>query len=347
MAREEEFQSFEEGEGGRGASPRRFTAAELVACEACLRANAPTRMSCLYCGAKLPLTEESAAHRRPELKRLEEWEQGFNVVLLSRGAPLPARDVLEEAAALLRLGAERLGEMLGAGHSLPLARASSAEEAELVVTRLGALGLAAAVFADEELARPPARVRALDFEEGGLVLRQGPDTTPRRVPWGEVALLVKGRVVSRRVEFAERRARFGGRSELVEARELAADEAVLDVYAAGEGDWDGFRILSSGFDYSCLGARKRLLAAENFEALVETLRGAAAAAEFDEDYARLRPLLTAAWPAAEQTESLGLRRERAGRVNTEAVTRISNEGQFTRYARLRQRLALRRRAENR
>ena len=52
------------------------------------------------------------------------------------------------------------------------------------------------------------------------------------MPWSEVVLLVKGRVVSRRVEVAERKRGFAGRSEMVEARELATDEAVLDIYTS-------------------------------------------------------------------------------------------------------------------
>src|SRR5688500_2575287 len=64
---------------------RRFTAEELIACEKCARANAPTRMNCLYCGALLPVTEQRAELVRPTLKKLEEWEQGINVVLLPRG----------------------------------------------------------------------------------------------------------------------------------------------------------------------------------------------------------------------------------------------------------------------
>jgi hypothetical protein len=104
--------------------------------------------------------------------------------------------------------------------------------------------------------------------------------------------------------------------------------------------------MSGGFDYSCLGEGKGLLAAENFEALVAALRARAPSAVYDEEYARLRPLLADVWPSAERTESLGLRRDRPGRVNTEAVTTVSNEGQFTRYSRLRQLLVLRARAES-
>lgn len=349
MAREEEFAGLDESGQLAGREPdaaRPFAHEQMVACEECLRANAPTRLTCLYCGAKLPATEQSAALRRPVLKKLDEWEQGFNVVALAGRAQATTPEMLEEAASLMRLDAGRLGEIVNSGLALPLARTSTAEEAELVVERLRALGLQAEVFADEALARRPLRVRAFDFEEGALVCLTGPGAEPRRVRWGEVALLVRGRVVSRRVEVAERKRGFGGRSEMVDARELASDEEVLDVYAASAGDETGFRVLSGGFDYSCLGEAKGLLAASNFGALVEALRARAASAQYDEGYARLRPLLSDAWPAGERTESLGLRRERAGRINTEAVTTVSNEGQFTRYARLRHLLTLRARAES-
>ena len=133
---------------------------------------------------------------------------------------------------------------------------------------------------------------------------------------------------------------------MVEAREFAADEAVLDIYLSFEGEGAGFRVMSGGFDYSCLGDAKGLLAAENFGALVGALRRRAPAAVYDDGYARLRPLLTDVWPPAERNESLGLKRGHAGRLNSEAATTVSNEAQFTRYARLRHLLVLRGRAES-
>ena len=319
---------------------RAFAPAQLVACPVCLRANAPTRMNCLYCGAPLPQTAESAELRRPTLKKLEEWEQGFNVVLLPRGTELPP-EANASAASLLRLDAARLTEIVGSGRALPLARASTVAEGELIVRRLGALGLAAELFADEELAKPPARARALTLDEDALVCWPGLDAEPRRVAWPEVLLLVKGRVVTKRVEVEERRDKLGGHGEVVETREIATDEAVLDIYAASQSEEDCFRVMADGFDYSCLGADKGLLARENFVKLVEALRARATAAAFDDEYASTRALLSAAWPPAERTESAGLRRERPGRFNTEAATVVTNEPQFTRYSRLRRRLALR------
>jgi hypothetical protein len=328
------------------AAPRRFTAEELVACEKCARANAPTRMNCLYFGARLPVTEQNAALRRPVLKKLEEWESGFNVVIGPRARAELSPEEIAEAASLLRLDASRLTEMIESRRALPLARTSSTEEVELISKRLGALGLAVEVFTDEVLSKQPARVRALALDDDdALVCHAGPDAEPRRLRWSGIALLVTGRIVTKRVEVAERQAKLSSRSRIVEARELATDEAVLDIYATDDRE-DGFRVMADSFDYSCLGASKRLLARDNFNALVESLRARAPHAAFDDEYARLRGLLSAAWPPSEHTGSLGLRRERAGRYNTEAVTTVSNEAQFTRYARLRWTLALRGRAKD-
>jgi hypothetical protein len=330
---------------------RPFAPEQLVACDECLRANAPTRMACLYCGAALPRTKESAAHWRPTLKKLEEWEQGYNVVTLARGAGALTSSAAEEAASLLRLDAGGLKEIIVQGRAMPIARTASADEAWLAVEKLRELGLVTEVFPDEVLARRPLRARAFEFEEDALVCRTGQEAEPRRVPWSEVVLLVTGRVVARRVEVAERKRGLVSRSETVETRELASDEAVLDIYTSSFDEHEahgaggaGFRVLSGGFDYSCLGAGKGLLAVDNFKALVSALRERAPSAVHDEEYARLRPLLSDVWPSVERTESLGLRRERAGRYNTEAVTNVSNEIQFTRYARLRHLLVLRARA---
>ena len=57
----------------------------------------PTRPTCLYCGASLPRTKQDAALWRPTLKKLEEWEQGFNVVTLPRAAGALTSDAAEEA----------------------------------------------------------------------------------------------------------------------------------------------------------------------------------------------------------------------------------------------------------
>jgi len=346
LAREEDLNTFDLSEDARVASQaRRFEPGELVACDACLRANAPTRMNCLYCGAPLPVTERSAALRRPALRKLEEWERGFNVVLHPT-CSRPARETIEEVATLLRLDADRISEIVETGTTLPIARAASEEEASLIVERLKARGLEAELFMDETLARTPVRVRALAFDASALVLFESAEREPARIAWNEIALLVEGRIVTRRVEFEERPSKLSMRGKLTDAREIATDEAVLDIQTADEA-FEGFRVLADGFDYSCLGAKKSLLARDNFKTLVSELRKRATRAAFDGEYARLRGALSSVWPPAERNVSGGLRRDGPGRLNTESVTVVSNEAQFTRYARLRQLLALRERARGR
>jgi hypothetical protein len=344
LAREDELTGFDGAEDSREpahapGAQRPFEPGELVACDRCSRANAPTRMNCLYCGAKLPVTERSAALRRPALRKLEEWEQGFNVVLHPPPAR-PAPETVEELAALLRLDAARLSEMFDAGTTLPVARAASGEEAELIVGRLKARGLDAEVLGDDLLARTPARVRSLGFDADALVLMPTAEAEPARVSWGDLMLFIVGRVVYRRIELDERPSKLAGRGRLTDAREVASDEAVLDIYTS-DAAHEGFRVMADGFDYSCLGAGKGLLARDNFKTLVAELRARAPRASLDEEYARLRGVLAPAWPPAERNESGGLRRERPGRLNKESVTVVSNESQFTRYARMRRRLALR------
>jgi hypothetical protein len=347
LPREDEFTDFDafaraNVAAGAGEPPRRFAADELVACEKCSRPNAPTRMNCLYCGTPLPVTEQSESLRRPALKKLEEWEHGFSVVIHPRGGEELLPEEIAEAASLLKLDPERLGEIIASRRALPLVRANTEEGAAVFVKRLGALGIKAEVFADEILEKQPERVRALALNEDALVCWTSPEEEPRRLGWTEVVLLVVGRVVTRRVEIEQRQTKLSSRSRVVDTRELTADEAVLDIYTQA---CEGFRVMADGFDYSCLGAGKRLLARDNFSALVAALRERAPSAVFDDEYARKRALLNAAWPPSEHTGSSGLRRERTGRLNTESVTTTSNETQFTRYARLRLQLALRARAK--
>ena len=340
---------FEEEElfGGAEAEAtdrRAFKRDELIACERCGRASPPTRMKCLYCGATLPAVEGGEDRRRPALKPLEEWERGFNVVLTPRGGEgsHPRGDALAEAASLVRLKPEQLSEMVAARAALPLARTGEREETELLQHRLTALGLDVEIVADEELAvetEPPRRVRKIEFDGEGLTGFVGVGGESRRAEWADVVVIVVGRIFKKRIEVEERMKRRAA-SEVVESRELLEDEGVVDLHFADTPA--GWRVAASGFDYSCLGARKSLLASENFARLCEEFRVRASDAAFDDSYRRVRHLLQFAWSPTEQKEAGGVRRARPGRVSTEAVTSVSNEAQFTRYSRLLRRFALRR-----
>ncbi|HEV2882483.1 MAG TPA: hypothetical protein VGX24_14485 [Pyrinomonadaceae bacterium] len=334
-------------DAGMTFAPRAFAPAEMVACDACLRGNPPTRMNCLYCGAALPAPAAGVDLRRPTLRPLEAWEQGFNVVLpWTEDEPCELSvDNLTEAAALLHLEAGQLREIWDARTHLPLARAATRDEAALVERKLRALGWRVEVVADEALGvetDPPKRIRKLEIGTDALAGWTSAEGESARVAWESVTLLVAGRIARKRIEVEERRGggrRRGAESDVVETREFHEDESALDLYFADSiVNW---RIMAENFDYTCLGAAKGLTAAENFKRLVETLGQRAPRAVYDDSYRSARHYLKFAWPLAEQTEAGSLKRIAPGRYNAEAVTSMTNETQFTRYGRLLQYFRLR------
>lgn len=315
--------------------PRGFAPDQMVRCEACLRANPPTRTSCLYCAAQLPATETSAVLQRPTLRRLEKWELGFNVILVPDSAAHPSEEALQEAAEFLRFTKQDFKRIIEAREALPVARAATFNEASLVERKLIELGLKTLLIPDSDMEpddSAPKRVRALELMESELLAHSAGGGEGWRASWSDITLLVAGRIFVREIEVVERKGRRA-ENEIVDAREMSADEAVLDIYTAQSDR--GWRISAGSFDFSCLGARKGLVAAQNFSTLMEVLRLRASNAIYDDSYNRVRNHLSAVWPLEQHTEPRGWHRKRPGHVSTEAVTRSDNESQFTRYSRLR------------
>lgn len=311
--------------------PRGFTKEELVGCESCMRLNPPTRTSCLYCGAALPITAVSSVQVKPTLRPLETWEQGFNVILLP-GDQACSDLTVKKISALVKLDAADVRELVMSGVALPLARCVVQEEAALVETRLSELGIKVLIVADQELdVDPPTRVRTIDLTDDSLVVFPTGREGVQSIPWRDITLMVVGRRIVRRLEVAERQTKRSGK-EVVDSRELSTDAERLDIYSKrAEQPW---RVAADNFDFSCLREMKTLLVAKNFRSLIEELRKRAEFANFDDSYLRLRKLLSLVWSLEQRTESLGLRKPRMGRINTAVVTTSDNEMQFTRYSRL-------------
>ena len=312
---------------------RPFSHDEMVTCPECLRANPPTRQGCLYCGAELPRSDMTAGLRHPTLRQPEKWEEGFNVVLCRQAKT--TKELLAEVAGLLRLSTEAARRILHSARPLPLARLNSAEEARLVHERLSRTGLSVIVVSDSDLLvgdENRKRVRAFDFTKDGITAHAAGSNEVWPAGWSEISLMVTGRHIERRVELEERPKRAG--SEAVEAREMIDDLLLLDIYSKAV-DGGAWRVASNSFDFSCLGQRKGRITTRNFETLVEVLRERAPEVVLDDSYDSLRHALAPVWPPEERTESRGLRRERPGRYNVEAVMTSDNETQFTRYSRLR------------
>jgi len=320
--------------------PLGFTPDQMVRCEECLRANPPTRVTCLYCSEPLPLTEVSAQLRKPNLRPPDKGQPGYNNIFLPQIQSDIDEKVLNQASDLLKLPPETLQRILSAQKSLPLARTASREEALLVLERLRDLGLETITLADDDLGQPDncvTRVRSIRLNETGMILQQSGATEGNQISWSDLRLLVLGRLLTRRMEIRERKTRKD-ENEILNSSEFFDDEAVMDLYATS--DFQTWRISAKSFDFSCLEQQKTLLTTENFAILVRLIRSNAVQAEFDDTYIAVRQLLEPVWCSEQQTESSGWRRERPGKYSLGATTVNSNENQFTRYSRLRYYLSL-------
>jgi hypothetical protein len=320
-----------------------FAREQMVACEQCLRINPPTRVNCMYCGALLPLNETTTNLQKPTLRRLEKWELGYNNLLVPHAVEL-AESGLAEAANVLKLSPADLTAIISSDVPLPLARTATLEEASLVQRRLRVFGIETRIIADAELGvneAGPMRVRSIEFDEAGFRVVQTSESPSFRIAWPELILIVVGRLFSTRVELKEEKS-ARAENRILDSSEFFSDERVMEFYARNQPG--AFRIAENGFDFSCLGSLKRLVAGENMSTLLETFRERSPLAVVDESYKSLRKLLEPVWSTEQQNESGGWRRERPGKYSIGSVNEKNNETQFMRYSLLRRYLLLEARA---
>ena len=313
-------------------APAPFAHDQMVRCDACLRANSPTRLNCLYCAAILPHNETAHRLQKPALRPLEKWEQGYNNILLPPAANLTGV-ALDEAADLLRLQLEDLSRILGSPTPLPLARAATIDEAQLVQRRLSLLGIDSIIMPDAEPGtNGSVKVRAMEIDELGIYAFPTLEAPFIKVRWTELILLVVGRLTVKRVELKERKA-ARAENNIVDSSEFFTDQTVADFYVHTQAP--PFRIAANSFDFSCLGTNKGLLAGENIERLLQLFQERAPHAEYDDSFNVVRKTLEPVWPSEQQSESSGWRRDRPGKYSIGSVMELSNEPQFSRYSRLR------------
>ena len=309
----------------------------MVRCDECLRANPPTRVNCLYCAAVLPHNETTVNLQKPTLRPLEKWEQGYNNIVLPPVANLTPAD-LAEAADLLRLRTEDLSRILASETPLPLARAATIDEAQLVQRRLSLLGIDSSIMPDAEpgtVSSGFVKVRAVEIDESGIYAYQTPEAPFIQIPWSDFLLLVVGRVIVKRIEMKERK---GKRSEksILDSSEFFADEIAADLYARAPAI--PFRFAANSFDFSCLESNKGLIAGENIARLLQLFREHAPGVEYDDSLNSVRKTLEPVWPSEQQNESSGWRRDRPGKYSIGSIMELTNEMQFSRYSRLRRHL---------
>jgi hypothetical protein len=279
----------------------------------------------------LPVTESSARLRKPVLRQPEKHQLGYNNILLP--VERVATEIVADAAALVKLSTENVQQLMSQNVPMPVARTVSREEAELVTLRLRDLGLRCLTVSDEELGLSSSvkRVRAMSFDDDRVVIYHS-GTEETSVLWSDVNLILTARLIETRLEIKERMTRKK-ENEILETNEFFRDEAVIDFYTTTHSfTW---RVGATGFDFSCLGSEKALVANENIGRLQRFIVAKAVNAQLDDSYQRVRNLLELAWSTQPETQSSGWRRERPGKLSVGVATTKSNETQFTRYSRLR------------
>ncbi len=313
-----------------------FKSEEMIVCKKCERMNPPTRLACLYCGAELELGEAQSEFLKPKLRKLENWEKGFNLIYSTDSENFDVSK-LPEIAKILKCEKEFLEKLIAAKKSLPLARSESKKEAEIVQNLLTKFGFQTLIISDEDLAieKPARRLRGIEFLDDKIILILFNQDEIVEIAKKDLAVIVSGAIFERKVEATERRVKKG-ENKILQTDETASDEFLIDVYSRE--DTIGYRIPAKGFDFSCLAAEKGILANENLKRLAQKLREAAPEAEFVDDYLKMREILGNIWQVEERTDSQGLKREGFGKFNLGNITTINNLSQFTKYSRLQRQL---------
>jgi hypothetical protein len=282
------------------------------------------------------MTEAAARLRKPVLRPPEKHQLGYNNILLPPDQVV-AEDVINDAAKLLKLSPESVQGLMSQSVPMPVARTASREEAELVSARMRDLGLECLTMSDEDLGlafseNAVKRVRSMMFDDERVTIFQAGAAEVTEAAWADIVLIVPGRLFETRLEIKERTTRKT-ENEILDTSEFFRDETVIDFYTVSHSST--WRVSASGFDFSCLGCEKALVANENIARLQRLIVSKAVNAHVDDSYARIRNLLELAWGTQAETQSSGWRRERPGKLSVGVATTRSNESQFTRYSRLR------------
>jgi hypothetical protein len=308
-----------------------FKPEEMIACGKCARTNPPNRLKCFYCGAALEISAEQAANIQPQLRKLESWEKGFNLIYLPNSQSENKYN-LAEAAKVLNLEKEDLQKILQAKKPLPVARAESEKEAEIVAKNLGEQDLKVSIISDETLAadKLPTRLRGLEFDGEKLILILFNTDEVTEIGREDLVLIVSGAVYERKTESLEKRKK--GETKVLDATETASDEILIDIYTRANSN--GYRIPAKGFDFSCLESEKGILAVENMSKLIAKLREYAPGAKFVGDYSAVREVLGSVWEVEQRKDSQGLKRHSFGKFDFSNIAITNNTQQFTKYSRL-------------
>ncbi len=313
-----------------------FRAEEMIACAKCARTNPPTRRKCFYCGAELEISEAQSQFLKPNVRTLESWEKAFNLIIKPSGEKFGETRTAEIAKGL-KIEEELLRKIIESGKTLPIARVESEKDAEIGRVFLRNQGVDSIILSDEQMnsEKSPRRLRRIEFDDDKMILILFNQDEVVEIANADLVLIVTGTIYERKIEATEKR-RKKGENQILETTEIASDESLIDIYSRR--DEDGFRIMATGFDFSCLQSEKGILANENIKRLSEKFVQIAPNAKLVSDYLKIRELLAKIWEVEQKTGSQGLKRESFRKFNLGNVTTVSNLPQFTKYSRLQRHL---------
>lgn len=307
-----------------------FDPNEMIGCDGCGRANPPNRLNCIYCGSELDIPLGTSGSIKTNQRKLELWEHGFNVI-----APPSSKtgQDLGKIAALLSMDPADVRMILDTGCPLPLARVESEKEASIISRGLSTLGVNCSTVSDDDLGgdKPPVRLSRIDNVEDRLVLKDFNTANLTEIAKADLAVIVPGILTLSKTDSLENKRR-GGKSKLLSETTTSADESVIDIYTRN--DANGFRVRMTGFDFSCLGEDKRLLAAENIRSLTDFLERQCPNAKLVNNYAVLKQALGVVWEVESRRDSKGVQRMGLRKTEFGAVATINNTSQFTKFSRL-------------
>jgi hypothetical protein len=301
-----------------------FSDEELLPCAKCGRKNSPERIACLYCAAALGVSPTTT---RLKLRKLESWENGQNVIVVRQSGNV------EELARLFSIEATGLESLLASGVVIPIARVASVAEANKIIGSIPNQSFGTLIVSDQELdaTHPPKRLGGLELDIESLGLIDFNTRQVKRIALSDIAFVIKGTIIAGKTSTVEKRKR-GKPKNVLEESSMITDESVIDIYT--KENPTGYRIYNSGFDFSCLGGDKSMLASENMRILLTVLAERLFEAKVVTSYEEAKGIISEIWPVEIRKDHQGLVRSGIGKREFGMTEITNNAEQFTKFSRL-------------
>lgn len=305
-----------------------FRPNELIVCGKCAKSNPPNRLQCFYCGETLDLPAEIADGLLIKPEEIDPLQNGINIVLIPKGRNTETAEIVKAVA----IDEGLIEFALRHDSPMPIARVGEKPDAMRIHDRFSSLGIATKLVPDIELKSetPPKRIRSLAFEKDSISFISFNSNERFDISCSRIEAIIVGSIVETRWDATVKKSRKETKN--LDESSTTSDFGVIDLHIAG--DSIGYRITAHGFDFSCLGENKSLLAVENFRKLIAVIREAAPAAVFDDTYASKQKFLDLVWEPTRRNESKGVQRAGFGLAVSKGES-TSNAVQFTKYSRLR------------